>query len=62
MYFYMTGVTNSTGTLPEGSEQPDYILGTAHCKDMYSPKPDDPAELTFARQQIAAAVASWLAK
>lgn len=59
--WHALGQTNATATaLQQPTEHPDYILGTAHCKDMYSPKSDDPPELTVARQNIAADVSNWL--
>jgi hypothetical protein len=41
-------------------ESPLFILGTAHCHDMHAPSEADPPSLTWARQQIAEAVARWV--
>jgi hypothetical protein len=59
--WHALGVTNETAAeLPMDSEQPLYILGTAHCADMRAPAASDPASLTAARQVIAETVAAWL--
>jgi len=58
--WHALGVTNSTPTLPQDSEEPVYILGTAHCNDLYAPSPSDPESLTYAREVIADYVAAWL--
>jgi len=57
--WHAIGVTNSTD-LPDDSEVSVFIVGTAHCADMYSPKPTDPETLTAARSVIAEQVNSWL--
>ncbi len=58
--WHALGVTNSTPTLPQASEEPLYILGTAHCHDLYAPSPSDPPTLTYARSVIADTVSQWL--
>jgi len=59
--WHALGITNSTGTLPQPSERPVYIEGTAHCADLYAPNAySDPQSLTDARQIIANQVAAWL--
>lgn len=57
--WHALGVTNAT-VLPQDSEKVDFILGTAHCKDMYNPSASDPESLTFARGVIADNVAAWV--
>lgn len=57
--WHALGVTNST-KLPQETEHALYILGTAHCADLYAPSNDDPASLTSAREVIAAQVAAWV--
>lgn len=37
-----------------------YIHGTAHCANMYPPSPNDPQQLTDAREQIAQHIQRWL--
>lgn len=59
--WHALGVTNSTASLPQSSEQPVYILATAHCADLYAPASSDPPSLTYARQVISQAVTQWLA-
>ena len=59
--WHALGVTNYTAPLQQESETPVYILGTAHCHDLYAPASSDPAELTQAREVEAAIVAKWLA-
>lgn len=59
--WHALGVTNSTPPLPQASERPLYILGTAHCHDLYAPANSDPESLTWARSEIAAQVSAWLA-
>ena len=34
--------------------------GTAHCADMYAPRPSDPESLTNARNQILSIIAKWV--
>jgi hypothetical protein len=58
--WHALGVTNTT-VLPQSTEESVYILGTAHCNDLYAPANSDPASLTQAREIIAAHVAKWLA-
>lgn len=60
--WHALGVTNYTTSNPplQASEEPVYILGTAHCNDLYAPASSDPASLTAAREEIAANVAKWL--
>lgn len=58
--WHALGVTNYTAALPQSSESPLYILGTAHCNDLYAPASSDPPSLTAAREQVAAKVAEWL--
>lgn len=57
--WHALGVTNST-TLAQDTEHALYMLGTAHCADLYAPANDDPASLVSARQTIAAQVAAWV--
>ncbi|GMT23494.1 hypothetical protein PFISCL1PPCAC_14791, partial [Pristionchus fissidentatus] len=45
----------------DGSIVPILIKGTSHCADMYASTPDDPPELTAARQTITANIKKWLA-
>lgn len=59
--WHALGVTNSTAPLPQPSAHPVYILGTAHCRDMYAASPSDPPALTQARAVIDKRVAEWLA-
>jgi len=58
--WHALGVTNAT-SLSGSTEQSVYILGTAHCNDLYAPANSDPASLVAARQTIADQVAKWLA-
>lgn len=58
--WHALGETNSTGPLSQMTEKVVYIEGTAHCHDLYAPANSDPAALTFAREEIAKQVASWL--
>lgn len=58
--WHALGVTNSTAALPQPSETPIYILGTAHCNDLYAPASSDPESLTWARQEISTIVSEWL--
>lgn len=58
--WHALGVSNTTAKLPQTSETPVYIEGTAHCADLYKPANSDPASLTFARQVIAKTVAEWV--
>lgn len=58
--WHALGVTNTT-VLPQATESSVYILGTAHCNDLYAPANSDPQSLTDARTKIAAHVAKWLA-
>lgn len=60
--WHALGVTNSTPALEQPSEQPLYILGTAHCNDLYAPANSDPDSLVFARTVVADTVAKWLKK
>ena len=57
--WHALSVTNIT-SLAQPSERSVYILGTAHCNDLYAPANSDPPSLTEARQLIAANVAAWL--
>ena len=57
--WHALGVTNTT-VLPQETEHSLYILGTAHCADLYAPANDDPASLTSAREVIAAQVSEWV--
>ena len=57
--WHALGVTNTT-VLPQPTEQALYMLGTAHCADLYAPANDDPASLTSAREVIAAQVSAWV--
>eukprot|EP01038_Epipyxis_sp_PR26KG_P004529 gene4529-6394_t len=50
--WHVLGVTNYT-SLPQKTELPVYIEGTAHCNDLYAPANSDPASLVNARQIIA---------
>lgn len=59
--WHALGVTNSTPPLPQPTEHPLYILGTAHCNDLYAPANSDPQSLTDARNTIAQQVSAWLA-
>lgn len=58
--WHALGVTNQTD-LAQPSAKSVYILGTAHCHDLYAPANSDPESLTQARQIIAENVANWLA-
>jgi hypothetical protein len=60
--WHALGVTNYTSTLPQyPSELPVYILGTAHCNDLYAPNAQsDPESLVYAREVVAKKVAQWL--
>ncbi len=57
--WHALGETNST-TLANPTEHALYILGTAHCHDLYAPANSDPESLTYARQVIAEQVTKWL--
>lgn len=57
--WHALGVTNTT-VLPQDDERALYILGTAHCADLYAPANSDPQSLTEAREVIAAQVTEWL--
>lgn len=60
--WHALGVTNFSATLPQSSETPVYITGTAHCNDLYAPNAEsDPPSLVFARQVVADKVAEFLA-
>lgn len=59
--WHALGVTNFTTSLPQLTEYPVYILGTAHCNDLYAPANSDPMSLTIAREVITEHVAKWLA-
>ena len=59
--WHSLGVTNSTPALSQESEKPVFILGTAHCADLYAPANSDPQSLTDARLVIANTVSEWLA-
>ena len=59
--WHALGLTNYTAKPINPSEIPVYILGTAHCHDLYQPANSDPASLTYAREVIAKQVAEWLA-
>jgi serine protease 16 len=58
--WHALGQTNSTLPLSNPTENALYILGTAHCNDLYAPANSDPQSLTNARQQIAKQVSIWL--
>jgi len=58
--WHALGETNATVPLQNPTEHALYILGTAHCNDLYAPASSDPESLTFARQTIAEQVAKWL--
>lgn len=58
--WHALGVTNYTAPLNQASENPLYILGTAHCNDLYAPANSDPASLVYARSVIADTVAQWV--
>lgn len=60
--WHALGITNYTNTLPQyPSELPVYILGTAHCNDLYAPNPSsDPPSLVYAREIVAKKVNQWL--
>lgn len=60
--WHALGITNTTASLPQNSEQPLYIEGTAHCNDLYAPANSDPASLTYARTVIADTVDKWVNK
>jgi len=55
------GVTNYTTTTLQESEVPVYILGTAHCNDLYAPASSDTADLVEAREKIGIELEKWLA-
>lgn len=60
--WHALGVTNYTvPALPQETEYPVYILGTAHCNDLYAPASSDPESLVIAREVIANHVAKWVA-
>mmetsp|Transcript_10790 Transcript_10790/g.16409 ORF Transcript_10790/g.16409 Transcript_10790/m.16409 type:complete len:496 (-) Transcript_10790:218-1705(-) len=59
--WHALGITNSTPPLPQPTEKELYILGTAHCNDLYAPANSDPQSLTDARAVIADQVALWVA-
>lgn len=60
--WHALGVTNYTSKLPQTSEYPVYITGTAHCNDLYAPNAQsDPPSLTYARQIVASKVGEFLA-
>jgi len=58
--WHALGITNYTGSVAQPTEYPVYILGTAHCNDLYAPSNSDPESLTVAREVIANQVAKWL--
>ena len=58
--WHVLGVTNTTGKLPQSTEQALFIEGTAHCSDLYAPASSDPASLTYARQVIAEQIRAWI--
>lgn len=59
--WHALGVTNFTAPLPQKTETPVYITGTAHCNDLYEPNSEtDPESLVWARQQVAAKVGRFL--
>ena len=58
--WHALGITNYTGPVAQSTELPVYILGTAHCNDLYAPANSDPESLTTAREVIANQVANWL--
>ncbi|CAM9203301.1 unnamed protein product, partial [Ectocarpus fasciculatus] len=60
--WHALGETNSTVPLANPTENALYILGTAHCNDLYAAASSDPASLTYARQVIAEQVTKWLAR
>lgn len=59
--WHALGVTNYTVPLPQKSELPVYIRGTAHCNDLYAPNAaTDPESLVYAREVVAENVKQWL--
>lgn len=58
--WHALGVTNYTSSLPQSTEYPVYILGTAHCNDLYAPANSDPTSLVNAREVIADHISKWL--
>lgn len=58
--WHALGITTETPELPNSSETPVFIDGTAHCADLYAPANSDPKSLTDAREIIANTVAKWL--
>jgi len=60
--WHALGATNETVPLPQSTETKVYILGTAHCADLYAPNAaSDPESLTNARQIISNIVDVWMA-
>lgn len=59
--WHALGVTNFTSPLPQKTELPVYIRGTAHCNDLYAPNTEtDPESLVYAREIVAENVHKWL--
>lgn len=58
--WHYLGVTPSTPALVP-SNTGVYIVGTAHCNDLYAAAPSDPETLTLARDTIATIVRGWFA-
>jgi hypothetical protein len=61
--WHALGVTNYTHPITSvpNPGTPVYILGTAHCNDLYAPANSDSDSLINARNKIANVVAEWLA-
>jgi len=57
--WYGLSLTNATGTINKKS-QVVVIEGTAHCRDMYSPRSADSPQVIAAQEKIAQAVADYL--
>jgi serine protease 16 len=60
--WHALGETNSTVPLANPTENALYMLGTAHCNDLYAAASSDPESLTYARQVIKEQVSKWLAR
>ena len=58
--WHAEGVTNATN-LVDDTEVKIYMLGTAHCRDLFAPLPDDSASLKWAHSKVEALVGEWLA-
>ena len=59
--WHALGFNDATTPPPQPTETPVYILGTAHCADLYAPANSDPQSLTDARNIIKQTVSKWLA-